>query len=99
MKEQEATWGVVLRFWWAWTWRSILVTAVFGGILGTILGTVGTSFGVSALGKALIVDGTIYLVSIPVSIYIFKKVFAKDFGSFRIAIITDEDNNFNTQKH
>ncbi len=93
MEEQEATWGVALKFWWAWIWRSTLVTAVIGGILGTILEKIGTSFGVSSLGGALIIDETMYLVSIPVSIYIFKKVFTKDFGSFRIAIITNENNN------
>lgn len=87
LQEQEATWGVILKFWWAWTWRSFVLAMLLSLVLGFVMGLFAKMIGIDMRSSILFVNLSSIVVSLPVTFYMLKKVFAKDFGSFRIAII------------
>lgn len=88
MEKIEVTWGATLRVWWSYVWRTML----FSGILGCILGFIG-GFVVGAMGKPEL-GGTVggilgYIGSIPVSIWVLKKILNKKYKEFSVALINE----------
>lgn len=88
MEKIEVTWGATLRVWWSYVWRVML----FGGILGFILGFIGGVV-VGVIGKPELGSrvGAVlgYIGSIPVSIWVLKKILNKKYKEFSVALINE----------
>lgn len=89
-RELPVTWGRVIRVWWAYLWRSILVAIgatvigmVVGGVIGMGLGIVG----ISPEMIAMITTPIGLIIGIIVSIFPIKMILNKDFGDFRLALM------------
>lgn len=85
MYQLEVNYERTMRIWWAYSWRvmvfSLLIGAVLRFICGFILGAMGK---VELIG---VVAGLLgYLVFIPVSIWVFKKILTTKYKTFSIAL-------------
>jgi hypothetical protein len=83
----EITYKNVLHIWWSFFWRASLFSFVAGGVLGGIFGFIAGSLGVNLelIGQVARILG--YLISIPVSIFVFKRVLEKKYRDFSVAFI------------
>ncbi|HJT23227.1 MAG TPA: hypothetical protein VJ873_01525 [bacterium] len=80
----------LLRIWWAFAWRNLLVSLatmmvmfVVGCVIGFIMGLMGAN-----LTVIKIICGFLgFLFGIAVSILPVKLVVGKDFGDFRLAVL------------
>jgi len=88
MERVEVTWGTTLRVWWSYVWRTTVFSAILGFILGIIGGIV-----VSIMGKPELagkVGGILgYLGSIPVSIWVLKKILDRKYKDFSVALVKE----------
>lgn len=85
----EVTMGNTLRIWWAFMWRTTLFSLLFVVVIGFFSGII-----LSVIGKdelAGIVGGLLgYMISIPISIFVFRYILEKRFKKFSIALISNE---------
>ncbi|GAB1233607.1 hypothetical protein UT4_20770 [Ferrigenium sp. UT4] len=86
MEEIELTLEKTLPVWWAFVWRSTLVSMLAGFVLGGIGGFIVGASGNPQLGGTV---GALlgWLASIPVSIWALKAALSKTYGNFSIALI------------
>jgi hypothetical protein len=85
MKPAGITFGIMLRIWWAYTWRLMLgvwATSFLLGFSAALLTKRGLEE--STAENSLVVLSL--LVSLFWSIYCFKFILAKDFGDFKILL-------------
>jgi ABC-type amino acid transport system permease subunit len=89
--ELEATWERVVKVWWSYLWRNLLAVivamlfgAIFGGIMGFILGMMHVQKSVIVLVTAPIG----FLFGLAVSIVPMKPILGKDFGEFRLVLLS-----------
>lgn len=95
--ELEITWKRAARVWWSYLWRniiaiigSVIIGAIIGGVLGLILGMLGAS---TATIKS-IVQPIGFLIGLGISIIPIKLILGKNFGEFRLVLIsTSEKHN------
>ena len=94
MSEMEVTFGRTLRVWWAFTWRSlvlsILLGAVVGFLVGLVIGVAGPQLGIydttGAIRSVAQILGLV--VGVLVSIWAMKESLSKrDFGGFRLVMV------------
>jgi len=83
----EITYKNVLHIWWSFFWRALLFSVVAGGVLGGIFGFIAGALGVNLelIGQVAGILG--YLISIPVSIFVFKRALEKKYRDFSVAFI------------
>lgn len=91
--ELEVTWGRSARVWWAYLWRNLIAVfagGVLGGILGGVLGAVMSAAGLppDVSRRAALAIGV--LVGLAVSIVPIRLVIGKDFGEFRLVLVSNE---------
>jgi len=92
--ELVVTWKRLLRIWWAYLWRSlitILGAGVISFFIGLFTGLVLQYFGVNVNEARLplqIMGGAIGLF---MSVIPLQLVLEKDFGEFRIALLSNND--------
>ncbi|MBI5521817.1 MAG: hypothetical protein HY910_04240 [Desulfarculus sp.] len=91
--EAEKSWGNVVRVWWAYAWRSFLmmiVAFIIHLVLNLIIVIVGNSFEL----PPRLVTGFDFLVKCAVflslSIVPMRLIMGKDFGHFRLVMLTKE---------
>ena len=90
--EVEVTWGKTIKFWWAWMWRAMLLALAGGLLIGVLFGIISALLGI----QAPILSGILsFLVGIFSSFYMLKKVLNKDFGDFRIVLISKSEEGIN----
>ena len=89
--ELEITWKRVIRVWWAYLWRNLAVIIismigmfVFGMIVGMISHLLG--FEKSAIQTTTALFG--FIAGICVSVLPIKWILGKDFGDFRLVLIS-----------
>ena len=88
MEKVEVTYGNTLRVWWSFVWRVMLFSIILGAVLGFIGGFIVGAMGKPELGG--VVGGILgYLGSIPVSIWVLKKILSKKYKTFSVALITE----------
>jgi len=88
MEKVEVTWKKTLRVWWSYVWRCMIFSMILGAILGFIGGVVVAMMGKPEMGG--IVGGVLgYIGTIPVSIYVLKKILDKKYKSFSVALISE----------
>ena len=89
-QEIKATWGQVVRVWWALVWRNIIaviIAMIIGGVIGALLGLV---FGIMGVPQNIIeiIAGIVgAIIGLGVSLIPVKMILNKDFGKFRLAIV------------
>ena len=91
--ELEITWKRVVRIWWSFLWRNflaILGAVIIGAIVGFIFGLILGSMGVSVKTITMIVRPIGFLIGLGISVIPLKMVLGKDFGEFRLVLISSE---------
>ncbi len=86
--EIEVTWNKTIRIWWAWVWRSILLSVAGGLIIGVLLGIISAVIGVKMPLTSVILG---FFVGLYAAFYMLKRVLNKDFGDFKIALISKSE--------
>ncbi|MDD5492596.1 MAG: hypothetical protein PHV60_07960 [bacterium] len=94
--ELQITWKNTFRIWWSYAWRNLIAIAVafvagmiIGGITGGIMGFLGID-----LRTIKIVTGTMgFIVGLGISIVPMKMILGKDFGEFRLVLLSKENVN------
>jgi ABC-type uncharacterized transport system permease subunit len=90
--EIEITWANAIRVWWAYFWRNliaIIVAIVAGGIVGAILGFVMGMLGVPVRTIQFITGPIGAVIGIALSVVPMKLILGKDFGTFRLVLISN----------
>jgi hypothetical protein len=90
MQELEVTWGRILRFWWAFFWRGVVIAVPIGAVIGALLGATVAMMGHPEwvhspwfrLGSAVI-----WLPIVPI---VLRMAFRKKYSDFRIAFVSLE---------
>ncbi|MGI0116613.1 hypothetical protein [Zooshikella sp. RANM57] len=83
----EVTWSIATRVWWSYVWRFMLISLLGGAIIGAIGGLIVGILGKPELGGIIgVVLG--YLITLPISIYLFKKILNKDYKHYKIRVLT-----------
>jgi len=91
--EFEVTWIRATRIWWAYLWRGLVgavVMSLVGGLVGGLLGYIMTSLGAKASTIQLVALPIGVILGIGVSILAVKQVLGKDFGEFRLLLVSKE---------
>jgi len=91
--ELDITWSRTIKVWWAYFWRSliaVIAAVIVGAIVGFILGFI--------MGAMRVDPDTIQYVASPIgaiigigfSIIPMKMILGKDFGQFRLVLVSKE---------
>lgn len=95
MQEMEVTFARAARIWWAWLWRTLLVTVLASVALGLLVGLsarllpglFSTAPGaITHLGR--IAGG---LFGCVIGIGMMRYILRRSFGGFRVALIKQQD--------
>lgn len=89
--ELEITWKRAIHVWWAYLWRNIIVvlcTMVGMFIFGLIVGFISKALGYKqeVIKTTLMVFG--FIIGFCSSIYPIKMILGKEFGDFRIVLVS-----------
>lgn len=87
MENIELTPMIVLRVWWAYTWRAFLGAAAIGFVIGLILGLLGSALGVDRADLSVVNLVIGFPIGVIWSIFAFRMVLAKNFGDFKICLV------------
>jgi hypothetical protein len=91
--EVEITWARVVRVWWAYLWRNLIVIilgAIAGGIVGFILGFILGAMGIATSTIQLVTAPLGGLIGLALSVIPMKMILGKDFGPFRLVLVSKE---------
>ncbi len=77
MNPTDVTWGIALKFWWAYTWRALLLCVLGGAVLGFIIGFVAAVAKLDQNAAKTYAALSGVLISIPVSVWMMKIVLGK----------------------
>ena len=86
MELVEITWDKVLRVWWSYIWRVLILFVLIGAIQPFIF----FPLGMPEFGRnygLLITE----LLVIPISILVLKKILSKKFNGFSIALVKNDN--------
>ena len=89
--ELEVTWARATRIWWAYLWRSIVgavVMSLIGGLVGGLLGYMMSSFGAKTSTVQWVALPIGVILGVGMSILVVKRVLGKDFGEFRLLLVS-----------
>ncbi len=98
MKELEVTWSRVLSIWWSYIWRVLLISALISAIVGFLAGFVSAFAGMVEL-LGYIINIMSFLIGIFVSVGVLKYILNKNFGEFKIKLISDEVTPDEVRRH
>lgn len=75
--------------WWAFVWRATLFTFIVSIVIGFVAGVV---LGVAGKSEHARIVGTLvgYLVSIPISVLVFRHILEKRYKNFRIVLVPNK---------
>ena len=97
--ELEITWKRVIRIWWSFLWRNLLAilgAVVIGALVGFIFGLILGVIGVPVETIKMIVQPIGFLIGLGISVIPLKMVLGKNFGEFRLVLISTEVKEPNT---
>lgn len=92
MREIEASWGITIKIWWAWTWRSLIVGTTFSILFGICFVLILRPLGVVQQNISALTTIMGFVLGLLFGLYYLKKILGKQFKNFRIAIIRTENN-------
>ena len=82
----EPTWGIAARVWWWFFWRATLSMVAGGAAIGAVFGMIAGSLNVNQDTISIFSTGLGAVLGIFLSIFFFKKLLTKDFGTFSIKL-------------
>lgn len=89
--ELQITWKLAIKVWWSYAWRNLVVIVVsfFAGMLvGAIAGGIMGALGID-LGTIKIVTSIMgFIIGLGLSIIPMKMILGKDFGDFRLVLLS-----------
>lgn len=86
MEELDTTWDRLLKVWWLFTWRGVVMAAVAGFLAGVVAGVIVGLIGHPEWGK--IAGGIAGLcIWFPVAVVAMRMAFRKQYSDFRIAML------------
>jgi type III secretory pathway component EscS len=91
--ELEVTWERLVRVWWSWLWRALIVNLVVIVIAFMVGFIVGLVMGVMGFPKQAIqvIAGLIGLgIGICATTVPMKMILGKDFGEFRLVLLAKQ---------
>lgn len=91
--ELEVTWGRAAKVWWAYLWRNLIalvVGMILGGVMGFVLGIIMGALGFEAQTIQYVITPIGFLMGIAISIVPIKMILGKDFGQFRLVLVSKE---------
>lgn len=91
--ELEITWKRVIKIWWAFFWRNILIvilSTIAGFIIGFSLSFAGRLFGSPEGTVSLFRQVLSIAVGLALSLLPVKWILGKDFGEFRLVLLHKE---------
>lgn len=74
-------------FWWACTWRTILIVIPIALFIGFFFGMAAALLGVEVAAIEALMSAIGYLLGVAVYIYILQRMLSHSFGGFRIALL------------
>lgn len=86
MQEKELTLDETTKVWWAWVWRTIVVTVPFHLIVAYIWPKIG-------IEKYLQAEFFLIIVDLAVSIYFLRTAISKDYSDFRVMAVERDGAN------
>jgi hypothetical protein len=92
--ELEASWGRTTRVWWAHYWRNLLIGlagAVVAGFVGFVIGVAAGAMGIDSAALILVTIPIGMLIGMAVSVIPMKLILGKDFGEFRLVLLSKEE--------
>ena len=90
--ELEVTWKRVFPIWLSYLWRNIIAiicATIISFIVSYLIGSVMTYFGFKTSFINLVTRVTGFLIGITISIIPLKMVIGKNFGNFRLTLVTN----------
>jgi type III secretory pathway component EscS len=91
MEELTVTWTKAIRIWWSWFWRSMAYTLPVAFLFGFIVGISGQATNIDATTMAFITQLSGGLIGVFFAIFALKRVLAKSFNGYRIALVKTTD--------
>ena len=92
--ELEITWGRVVRVWWSYFWRNlvvILAAMILGGMVGFVVGLIMGMLGASMATVQYVTAPLGVVIGLVLSVIPMKMILGKDFGEFRLVLISKTD--------
>ena len=83
----EVSWGMALKVFWWWGWRTGLFSMVGGGVLGFIIGLVLGVMGKNVADYILVIKGVSFTWGMACSIFFFKELMGQSFKGFSILAV------------
>jgi ABC-type uncharacterized transport system permease subunit len=87
MQEVEVTFERAAQIWWAYMWRSLLLSVLCGFVIGLIIGVVAAMAGFTPLVRNTIIWFFALPSDIFISIWVLLRILKKNFRTFRIALV------------
>jgi uncharacterized membrane protein YsdA (DUF1294 family) len=86
MQTMDVTWGRAAKVWWSIIWRSMLVAAALGGILGFLLGMI---FGAMGLAEEMFLWSQLVgvLSAVFAGVWSVKQVLSKEYRDYRLVLV------------
>jgi hypothetical protein len=90
MESLEVTWKRAMIVWWAFSWRTLLITPIgmiIGGVLGGIVSVLGTKMGLDQKILLAVITVISFPFGIAISVFILKLILKKRFSEFTICLV------------
>jgi len=91
--ELEVTWNRIVRVWWSFFWRSIivLVLAFIGAsVVGFIIGFTMRLLGFPLMAVHFITAPVGFMIGLGASLVPWKLILGKDLGEFRLVLLAKQ---------
>jgi len=92
--ELEVTWKRLLRIWWAYLWRSLVTmlgAIVISAVVGFFIGLILQIFGINVAEAQLPLQILGGAIGLSMSIIPLQLVLEKDFGEFKLVLLSNND--------
>lgn len=86
-KISEATWGIALRMWWWYTWRSVLVALSGSFILGFMIGVIFSVIGINEQIISILAGSVGFIFGSFIGVLFFKHMLGKKFKGFTLVLL------------
>ena len=86
-RERSPSWGIVLRVWWLFIWRSSAMAIAAGAVLGIAIGFAGTVLGVDPHLRAMLSGAAGFASGLLCSVVAIRMALQNRYDGFALTII------------
>lgn len=96
IKELRVTWGIAIRVWWSFFWRTTLFGLLPVFIIGILIGIY--SYRTNAPDDLYLIHSQVLglVIGIFVTIWVLKGILSKSYKGFRVVVIGDDNPDADT---